>query len=384
MKKSIISLAITTAFLSASAFADTANVNVYGAVEASINSSDTNNGADDVSMDASTNEAFGNGDSPSIGTPQSATGDAVSVAPGGATNTNYIGVQGSEEVGGLTAIYKVEFGFDITNTSTYANTFVDRDQWVGLTGEFGTLTLGTVTTAYKSSILDPFDFTALQAPVHGSVSALMHDDIAGTGGQGRASNTMKYESPKLMDAVTLIGHWTVGSAVDSAGNEDDGSWGMGAHYDNGDNIFAFADYITSDRGGDDDAWKVGGRYKMGDVAVFGQYEGDGGLISDMGGYGVGNTPFVADPGNSTDGSNMFMLGGTYSLGSTDISLVYGQKDDSSTGGVDNMDGYDVITVGAIHNLSDRTRAYGGYSETGGDAANSSDLQFWTVGVGHRF
>ena len=258
----------------------------------------------------------------------------------------------------------------------------DRDQWVGLEGGFGTIRLGTVTTAYKESgaSIDPFDTTALQAPIHGMMSALHHDDLAGTAGEGRAEHTIRYDTPDI-SGFTGIFHWSVGSNAD-AGAGDDGAWGVGVHYENGP-ILAFVDYITSDMGDNDDAWKVGGNFNMGSFDIFAQYEADGGLLSDADVDANGAAALTST--TNSENADRWMLGGSFTMGNTQLSLAYGQTDDVDIAGVAQTDsGYDVVTLGAIHNLSARTRAYFGYSQTEGEAANTNELQFWTVGVGHSF
>ena len=41
------------------------------------------------------------------------------------------------------------------------------------------------------------------------------------------------------------------------------------------------DYLTNDSGGDDEAYQLGGKYTLNNFSVFGQYEFDKGLITDV-------------------------------------------------------------------------------------------------------
>ncbi len=61
----------------------------------------------------------------------------------------------------------------------------------------------------------------------------------------------------------------------------DSPFSVGAQYKNGP-FLVFADYITSDDGGDDSAYKLGGKYELGMFSFLAQYEFDDGLISARG------------------------------------------------------------------------------------------------------
>jgi predicted porin len=114
---------------------------------------------------------------------------------------------GSEDLGnGLKAIFKLDFQYDTTErntgrargssssstaavntpagtaTITYltsasvsdTSSITDRDQWLGLAGNFGQVRVGTISTHYKShgAMLDPLYRTALQGRDRGLQSNL--------------------------------------------------------------------------------------------------------------------------------------------------------------------------------------------------------------------
>jgi predicted porin len=173
-----------------------------------------------------------------------------------------VGVKGSEDLGnGLTAMFQLEYGTDPSEAAG----FTGRDQWLGMKGGFGALRFGAMSTNYKMSgaKLDPMWRTSLDSRDAVRLSGLHAG--AGENGQGRATNTVRYDSPSFSGAK-VVANYTLDSGAD--GND---GYGIGLHYSAG-AIFASVDYITNDNGGDDDAWKLGGKYTMGDAAFYGHYE----------------------------------------------------------------------------------------------------------------
>ena len=291
------------------------------------------------------------------------------------------GFKGSEDLGnGLKAIFKLDFQYDTTernrvtggnnanvvttttttggavnvntvaqatNVSKGSSSLTDRDQWLGLGGVFGQLRVGTISTLYKShgAMLDPLYRTAQQQRDRGLQSDLHRG--AGENGQGRATNTLRYDTP-TWNGLGIGGHYTLQS--DNGITSTDNPFGLGASWTGGP-FLAFADYITSDAGGDDDAWKVGGKYDLSIFSFFAQYEGDMGLISARG----GNQTL-----GSGDGANTWMLGTTASLGNSLAYFGWGHGDSGSGGSIASR--YNTWQLVGTHNMSRRTMVYGGYSK----------------------
>ena len=256
------------------------------------------------------------------------------------------GFKGSEDLGnGLKAMFKIDFQYDTTERNTG---LTDRDQWLGLGGVFGQLRAGTISTVYKShgAMLDPIYRTALQQRDRGLQSDLHRG--AGEEGQGRATNTLRYDTP-TWNGLGAGAHYTVQTETD-ADSSSDSPWGVGGQWQGG-SFLVFADYITSDAGGDDSAWKVGGKYDLGMFSYFAQYEGDDGLIS-------------ANGDNQTDGSgdgaNTWMLGATATLGNSMAYLGWGRGEEGSSGSTASY--YNAWQLVGTHHMSRRTMLYGGYSE----------------------
>ncbi|MFA7270725.1 MAG: porin, partial [Sterolibacterium sp.] len=117
MQKKIIALAVA-ALASGAAFAQT-NVTLYGVADASF---------DNVRVSG-----------------EQSTADKISHFSRVSTNSSLIGFKGAEDLGGgMKALFQFEggVGFDATPSSGFAFT---RDSFVGLTGGFGTVVLGTLT-----------------------------------------------------------------------------------------------------------------------------------------------------------------------------------------------------------------------------------------------
>ncbi|HHJ16622.1 MAG TPA: porin, partial [Gammaproteobacteria bacterium] len=151
------------------------------------------------------------------------------------SNTSAVGVKGSEDLGnGMSAFFKVEWDADLVN----GGSFKGRDQYIGIKMEqFGKLSFGTMSTAYKSpgSKIDAFYRTPLQMRAVGLQSNLHSGK--GEEGQGRATNTARYDSPKF-NGVSVMATYTFDS--NKQGNvEDDDPYSLGIQYKGG-NFYAAA------------------------------------------------------------------------------------------------------------------------------------------------
>ena len=305
------------------------------------------------------------------------------------------GFKGSEDLGnGLSAIFKIDFQYDTTERNS-GGSLTDRDQWVGLGSNFGKLRIGTISTVYKShgAMLDPVYRTALQGRDWGLQSNLQ-TGAGDTAAQGRATNTIRYDSPTFA-GFQVGGHYTVQTETD-ADSSADSPWGIGGQWQGG-GFLVFADYITSDVGGDDDAWKVGGRWGFDKFALFGQYEGDGGAISNRSGLATsdGFVDFQAVEGKG-DGADTWFVGGTAGFGNNLIYAAYGQGSntngaryttgatvDPATGLGDKVNTkYDAYSIVGVHSKSKRTKIYAGYNAQDFDKLDK--VSDFSLGVKHTF
>jgi predicted porin len=344
-------------------------------------------------------------------------------------NTCSLGFKGSEDLGnGLKAIFKVDFQFDMTernpqkastqlaNVNVVTPTFptgttltsttvvlpvvvntdnsssiTDRDQWLGLAGNFGQLRFGTISTIYKShgAMIDPVYRTSVQARGIGLQSTLHKG--AGEDGQGRAEDTIRYDSPSW-NGLKLGATYTM--QTDNGIRNTNSPFGVGAEYKNGP-FLVFVDYITNDAGGDDDAAKIGGKWTFGNYSLYGQYEADGGLISCLSGTqrSLGS---CGETSGSGDGADVWEIGGTGTWGNNMLVAAYGQGDETSGGKFNPTtfrrinNGYSTFEIVGVHSLSKRTSVYGGYARIEPDGRDyltgSSDesIDNVTLGMKHLF
>jgi predicted porin len=296
-----------------------------------------------------------------------------------------VGVKGSEDLGnGLKALFFLDFQYDINN-----GTGLDgRDQYVGLGGGFGTLKAGTMSTVYKAygATLDPVYRTIAQQRNIGLQSNLHNQK--GDAGQGRATNTLGYSTPDW-NGLSLDATYTI--VPDSSTNQPQGShanpYSAGIKYENG-GLLGFVTYISNNAGSDDSAAAVGAKYDFGKFALFGQYEWDKGLITDSVTGTLGQR-------NSGDGANVWMVGGTYTMGNNMLYAGYGSDDQAKTTdntiavppaasqkvSVTQFKSWEIV---GTHHFSKTTLAYLGYVGSSPDDSNVQNLQLYTLGFKHWF
>ena len=304
-----------------------------------------------------------------------------------------IGFKGSEDLGnGLKAIFSLDFQYDTTERNTGkasasstsisvltptgtvtgsvvtrvsdTSSITDRDQWLGLSGGFGKVRIGTISTGYKShgAMIDPLYRTSLQGRDRGLQSSF-HSG-AGEELQGRATNTIRWDSPSY-SGFNIVAHYTLDNNANDG--EDDNPYGIGASYENG-GILAFADYISNNGGsnnsaGDLSAWKIGGKYSMGDFAVMGQYED------------------ASEDVSNTD-LTQWTLGGSFTMGSNLLYAAYGNAD-TETSGITVSD-VDAWTIAGVHSMSKNTSVYLGYNKQDDDVQYGIDRDQYSLGMKHKF
>ncbi|GBE09523.1 major outer membrane protein P.IB precursor [bacterium BMS3Abin12] len=316
------------------------------------------------------------------------------------SNQTAVGVKGSEALGGgLKAIYQLEWQLDPTvagggssakaggyigNAKGSKDVWTGRDMWIGLkSAGMGTVRFGTVTTSYKQTgkMVDPLWRTSLQARSLGMESPLQKG--VGEDGQGRASRTIRYDSPSMMGAK-LIGTYTLHANTKTA---NDDPYSLALVYHQGP-ILGFASYITNSHGGNDSAWKIGGKFSYAGAALFGQFEKDNGLITRSFGLtsdsygGKGYTTSGANAG----GANTWFLGGSYKMGRAMVIAEYGQGGMSHVSGTKIANDETAYLVAAKYAFSRRTYVYGGWARV---AANTEAVGFkhqdlLTIGMAHSF
>jgi predicted porin len=321
------------------------------------------------------------------------------------SNLSYIGLKGSEDLGGdLKALWQVEslIRADIGGpTSTWAS----RDSFVGLGSSWGAIKLGMSDTPYKKSTarMDLF------ANSLGDYNAIMGN----TGGDNRAEfdwrmpNSVWYESPDVhgfhfsalysmgelpdrgnVPGTGLCNGATLGSSgstpdvdpvtgevacIDGAWNNawstaltyDTGPWFAVAAYERHQRVNRNGDDVSGGGGGgpflgveDESAWKVGGAYRFASGQINAIYES------------------FRRPGLGNERTRKgWYLSGEYDFdAANDLILAWAHAAKTPESGPDNASGVipsdnraDLYSIGARHHFSKRTTAYLVFAEVNNKA-----------------
>ena len=292
-----------------------------------------------------------------------------------------VGVKGSEDLGnGLKALFFLDFEVDINNSTGLDG----RDQWLGLGGNFGQVQAGTMSTVYKAmgAMLDPvYDTVAQQRNI--GLQSNLHNE-KGESGEGRATNTVGYKSPNW-NGLQAAATYTI--VNDSVTPRNPNPYSAGVSYENG-GFLVNAAYIDNMTGGDDAAASVGAKWTLNNFAIFGQFEKDMGLITES------NTDTLGQDNNG-DGADLWMAGGSYTMGNNMLVAAYGQGDSASTtddtiavppaiNQNTSSEQYKSWEVVGVHNFSKRTFDYLGYIGSQVDDDDVDTLGVYTVGMRHAF
>jgi predicted porin len=248
------------------------------------------------------------------------------------------GIDGRNDMGnGLMAIYRMDW----ENADGKRES---RDRWLGISGDFGQVKFGTLSTASKAEGVIP-------------------------------------ESAFRPSAMNASGLPSVPAGYDAnVGGRADPDGGVGLSYENA-GMLIFADYISgSDISGDDAAYNVGAKLATDHFSMFGQYRiGTGTAGRDL-------------TGSALDSTNAWFLGGSLIVGETSIYAGYGRGDNRVNAGA--VPGYDTWEIVGIHSLDKLTSIYAGYSGTGcldknADSCSKSDSDAidedrFSLGIRHNF
>jgi predicted porin len=268
------------------------------------------------------------------------------------------------------AIFKLEWKIDISeskntvspvdSTVQSSNTLVDFEQYLGLKGGYGMFRAGTILTPYMQSgvKLDPFRRDAIAGRFFVDIYSALHH---GTGfGRGRATNTIRYDSPKFLGGLDLQLFYTLDES-----NNDNHGYGAGLMYDNK-TFYGFLQYYDANRNGKSDATKLGGKFRFGKTAsIWAQYESDGGLISLSEGL---NRPLSSPAGdlinyegeNDVDGADVYVLGADWNINKFQLIGQYGERDDASAAGTTVPNGHKGYLLGGAYRQTKQLYHYAGY------------------------
>lgn len=331
MKKNVIALAVAAAM--AAPLAAQAEVTVTGGLQAELVS---------VSGDGLANGLYAM--------------DGMEYAAADAGNWGFLKFSASEDLGsGLKALamYNMNIAVD--------DVLATRDTYVGLTGGFGTVLAGKLSTPYKSSTVkwDPFLATAAQARgSYGMGGTLLQN--------GYVNNALAYAN-KFGPATVVLA-----VVLDEADKGDGNTYGNHAKSFSvnapvGPVEVALAYIDVTDFGSasspDGTATKIGVKWNSGAITVAGQYE-----MVDKGALSGGN-----------DGDTIIYVTGSYAVGANTFSASVGQTTEANTGGADDVvKGY--TAIGMKHAFSKSTSAHVAFRSSTNDDAADNDESVFTAGL----
>jgi len=337
MNKKIIAAAIAASFVAPAVMAD---VTVYGKVRQSVDMVDVTGGDDEWQIN---------------------------------DRGSRLGFKGSEDLGnGLKAIYKMEFnvfasrggstgktnggaaGGHVNDTDTIT---ANRNQYVGLAGDFGTVLIGRhdAPSNMAWSKNNPFNDTAADL----KTGSWTGNNTAPIDWE-RIDGTIAYVSPSfsgLTAAVAIVPDETTYNATGGDGLAD--HWSGALMYSNGP-LYVGLGYLDLDTPalGDQNEWNLTAMYSM-DA------------------FKVGVTYEDAEEGNNND-TETWIATGTYTMGNNVLKAQWWDKDSDTAG--DDRDGW---AVGLDHNFSKRTQAQLTYASSDTNA-NYKDTDVFSIGLNHNF
>jgi predicted porin len=270
----------------------------------------------------------------------------------GVKDPSFIGFKGSEDLGnGLKAEYVLESGFNVNNGGLEQdNTLFSRNAYVGLSGAFGTVKIGKI-SSFSRDIVKQYD--AFGGELWGAAGAyeqfsksadFQRSTIAYTKQIGALSFGMSHQVAGVPD-----GGLTDGSVTAFSAGYQQGAIGVGIVY-------------TQDKSsllGTSKSTQIGGSIDTRIGKAYALYENG------------------KDPVFTTDVKDAYSIGFKAPVSGAGALLV-------STGEKKQADGtkHSLFAVGGEYNLSKRTSLYTSFSKD--DVKDAGDLQVFTAGVAHKF
>jgi predicted porin len=391
MQKKVLVLAVA-AVISAPAFADTANVTVYGTVDLGVS-------------------VVSNGDTTSANAAAVAAGcPALGAACTGVTTTHIssqvskVGLKGAVDMGdGLNAIWQIEQQIDVDNSGAAGakNTFATRNTFAGLKSDsMGTVLLGRHDTPYKIATrkLDVFGDQLADN------RSLMGGGVTATGAgyhDARPTDVIAYISPAMNGFSAAVAYVAGAETATNSTQSKGAAWSLAGMYDAGP-IYATLAYQTFDFGSagtgqlagtantKSSAWKLGGSYKMDALQLNMVYE----KISDN---------LTAVTMTDRFGRGTYYFSGKYSFDNNAVKLAYTSagKQAGAAAGTDTS--AKQFAMGYERSLNKTTAIYAQYTKltnakdaaytltTAGSTAggtvllgNGASPSAWSFGMKHSF
>jgi len=256
-----------------------------------------------------------------------------------------VGITGTEDLGdGLKAVFHLQHRFS-ADTGAIGTRFWEGKSIVGLSGAFGTVTMGREENPAYTFGQNPAD------PWGGDTVASNGSIVNGRIGSTRYSNTVNYQGK--------FGGLRFGAQVAEGDGMDDQPYSVGLRFDGG----AFEIGLGyEDPGQADDNWlTVSGRVEFGAFAVMGL---------------VGQGTNTADQEHQS-----WLLAATTKLGPGELRASVGSLKNKDTDVV--LD--EQVSLGYHYKMSKRTTLYADLTHEGRDNMPSDrNATGWDVGIKHNF
>lgn len=318
MNKKLIALAVAAAMVPMAAMAE---VEVYGQGNVSIDVADNGGvvGVDDTSQ------------------------NGINVS----SNSSRIGFKASEDLGnGMSAVVVAEFAVAMDDNG--GGIYSDRNTYVGIAGDFGTVIVGRVDTPYKSSTKNMGVFGDTTADYRAVVGMQGNYDF-------RADNAIAF-----LKTVNDNISFAVAYVPDSNDNTVDEAVVTGSFNYNSDMFDVAVGYLGMDSNGAGDevtAMRVGGTYSINDDINLN-------LVYDN----VVESP-VAGP-DTADFASIY-LSGSFASGDNTFAAAFGTTEDDTTGAVDSAGTF--MAFGVTHDYSETTKVYAIYASMDNTASTTYGL-----------
>lgn len=302
-------------------------------------------------------------------------------------NGSKLGIKGFEDLGGgLRAFYLYDFNVDMTEGGNFSGL---NQKFVGLSGSFGAVTIGTQDTPYWK-VLNILDIFHSGRMFNGSVylGAGLSEETNDNGALSTLSNSIDYQTPNFggfsAEALLVMD----GRLNDSQGFSDSVDiWNVNLKYSQGpifagltyvklagDNNVSIGQGLTTDL--DLDNWALGLGYRTNQFLI--------GAIYEQGSFNDVNLPrnTYLNGTRIATGSDAksWMLAGQYAFGSNVLRAAYGQTD-TGLNGEDNIDNW---RVGYQYNFSKRTLLWAEYFGREADTRTYGDQSAISIGMKHLF
>lgn len=347
MKKSLLAMAVLASF--AGAAQAQSNVTIYGLVDMALQRQDLG-------------EAAG----------------PTTALDSGIQSGSRLGFKGSEDLGGgLKANFQLEMGINIDEgRSAQGGRAFGRQAWVGLSGDFGSVSMGRQYTPSFIAIdnVDPFG-TGLTSGTAGSgtstfgAASFFH-------GTGRVNNSVSYSSNSMggfsanafYGLGEVAGNMAAGRFMDLSGAYTDGP------------LFATLAYTSEQNAAGNDATKklfLAGTYNFGMMTAHGAFS-------------------TIKNDTSTLDVRVWMLGASIPVGAGSIIADYISHDVRNSANANAKH----IAFGYTYALSKRTNLYSSISRTANDAgsnigsddsgpgfhpvAGGASVKMFNLGIRHKF